>query len=163
VQPSPFYPAAPAGTRSQARVDERDVTRGGVMRERRRNYELMIVISPLHANEEGIAAAIDRVTQSIVSAGGEMSEVNQASPWGRRKLAYPIREYASGEASRRNFNEGYYVLLTFSLSAAKVADIERTLRLTDAVMRHLITVVEPKGSGEEEPAEGAEAVAEKAE
>jgi small subunit ribosomal protein S6 len=92
-----------------------------------------------------------------------MSGVNQASPWGRRKLAYPIREYASGEASRRNFTEGYYALLTFSLSAGKVAEVERTLRLTDAVMRHLIIVVEQKGSGEEVPVEGAEAVAEKAE
>lgn len=133
------------------------------MRERRRNYELMIIISPLHANEEGIAATIERLTQSIEGAGGEVGSTNQAPPWGRRKLAYPIREYASGEASRRNFTEGYYVLFTFSLSAGKVAELERTLKLTDAVMRHLITVVEQKSGGESEGAEDAEAVAEKAE
>ncbi|NTV62278.1 MAG: 30S ribosomal protein S6 [Oscillochloris sp.] len=132
------------------------------MRERRRNYELMIIISPLHANEEGITATIDRISHAIVSAGGEVAGVNQAPPWGRRKLAYPIREYASGEASRRNFTEGYYALFTFSLSASKVADVERTLKLTDSVMRHLITVVEQKGA-QGEAAEAVEAVAEKAE
>ncbi|MBX0330418.1 30S ribosomal protein S6 [Oscillochloris sp. ZM17-4] len=133
------------------------------MRERRRNYELMIIINPLHANEEGIAAAIERVTHSIQNAGGEVTSVNQASPWGRRKLAYPIREYASGEASRRNFTEGYYVLFTFGLSAGKVTDVERTLKLSDAVMRHLITVIEQKGSSADEAPEAVEAVAEQAE
>jgi small subunit ribosomal protein S6 len=133
------------------------------VRERRRNYELMIIISPLHANEEGINATIDRLSQSITGSGGEISGVNQAPPWGRRKLAYPIREYASGEASRRNFTEGYYVLFTFSLSASKVGDVERTLKLTDSVMRHLITVVEQRGSSEEASTEDAEAVADKAE
>lgn len=133
------------------------------MRERRRNYELMVIISPLYANEEGITATIERITQVLEGAGGEMANVNHSPPWGRRKLAYPIREYASGEASRRSFNEGYYVLLTFSLSAGKVAELERTLKLTDAVMRHLITVVEHKSGGEGEGAEDAEAVAEKSE
>lgn len=115
------------------------------MRERRRDYELMVIISPLQANEEGVKAAVERIKQSIEAAGGEMSAVNHSAPWGRRKLAYPIREYAGGEASRRNFTEGYYVLIHFSLSAAKVAEVERTIKFTDAIMRHLITVIEPKG------------------
>lgn len=133
------------------------------MRERRRSYELMIIISPLYANEEGITATIERISQSITGAGGEVSGVNQAPPWGRRKLAYPIREYASGEASRRNFTEGYYALFTFSLSASKVAEVERTLKLSDSVMRHLITVVEQKGGSESDAAEATETIAEKAE
>jgi small subunit ribosomal protein S6 len=116
------------------------------VRERRRDYELMIIISPLQANEDGIKAAIERVKQSVESSGGAVSAVNHAAPWGRRKLAYPIREYAGGEASRRNFSEGYYVLIHFSLSAAKVAEVERTIKLTDAIMRHLITVIETKAS-----------------
>ncbi len=133
------------------------------MRERRRNYELMMIISPLHANEEGVTAAIDRISQSIQSAGGEVASINHSSPWGRRKLAYPIREYASGEASRRSFSEGYYVLVAFSISAGKVVELERTLKLSDAVMRYLVTVVEQRGSSAAEAAEPAEAVAEKAE
>ncbi len=132
------------------------------MRERRRDYEMVFIISPLHANEEGVAAAVDRLRQTIETNGGEVTSTNQGAPWGRRKLAYPIREYVSGEASRRNFSEGYYVLMTFSLGAAKVAELERTIKLTDSILRHLITLIEQKGAALP-PAESAEPVAEKSE
>ncbi len=112
------------------------------MRERRRDYELMFIISPLHTNEESIAAIIERIKHTITTSGGEVVTVDHSPPWGRRKLAYPIREYAGGEASRRNFTEGFYVLLHFSLASSKVSEVERTLKLTDPVLRHLITVVE---------------------
>ncbi|WP_129672494.1 30S ribosomal protein S6 [Candidatus Chloroploca sp. Khr17] len=115
------------------------------MRERRREYELMIVISPLNANEEGVTATLDRLRDTIQTAGGEITGINQSPPWGRRKLAYTIREYVSGEASRRNFSEGYYVLINLTLSASKVIELERTIKLTDAILRHLMTVIEPKG------------------
>lgn len=112
------------------------------MRERRRDYELMLVISPLHASEEGVTAVLDRVRQSIATEGGEVSGFEHSPPWGRRKLAYPIREYAGGEASRRNFTEGFYVLMHFSLASSKVTEVERTLKFTDGVLRYLITVIE---------------------
>lgn len=132
------------------------------MRERRRDYELMIIISPLNATEEGVTAIIDRLRNSIEAEGGEVTAVNQSSPWGRRKLAYPIREYVSGEASRRSFSEGYYVLMNVSLSSAKVVELERTIKLTDSILRHLITVVEHKATAPV-PAESSAAVAEKGE
>lgn len=133
------------------------------MRERRRDYEMVFIISPLNANEEGVAATVDRLRQTIEANGGELTSVNQSAPWGRRKLAYPIREYVSGEASRRNFSEGYYVMFTFSLSAAKVIELERTIKLTDTILRHLITVIEQKGGATPPPAESTEPVAEKSE
>jgi small subunit ribosomal protein S6 len=132
------------------------------VRERRRDYELVFVISPLAANEDGINGIVERFRGSIQSVGGEVTSVNQSAPWGRRKLAYPIREYVSGEASRRNFTEGYYVMMTFTLSAARVIELERTIKLTDTVLRHLITLVETKGNAAAAP-EAAEAVAEKGE
>lgn len=130
------------------------------MRERRRDYELMFVVSPLAANEEGVAAVVERLRGVVQGNGGEVTAVNQTAPWGRRKLAYPIREYVSGEASRRNFTEGFYVLMHFSLGAAKVLELERTIKLTDTILRHLITLVETKGSTAATP-EVAEAVADK--
>jgi small subunit ribosomal protein S6 len=131
------------------------------VRERRRDYELMVIVNPLHANEEGITAVVDRLTQTIESNGGAVTGVNQSPPWGRRKLAYPIRDYVSGEASRRSFSEGYYLLLHFSLSAAKVIDLERTIKLTDAILRHLVTLVEHKAVVVDSPE--AEEVAEESE
>lgn len=114
------------------------------MRERRRDYELMFIISPLRSSEDEITAAITRVQQAITAAGGEVTNTDHTPPWGRRKFAYPIRDYAEGEASRRAFNEGYYVLVHFSLPAARVPDVERTLKLSDAILRYLLTLIEPK-------------------
>ena len=115
------------------------------MRERRRDYELLFIISPLRSSEEEITAAINRVRQAITTAGGEIASVDQSPPWGRRKFAYPIREYAEGEASRRAFNEGYYVLCHLNLAASRVIDLERSLKLNDSVLRHMMTLVEIKG------------------
>lgn len=115
------------------------------MRERRRDYELMFIISPLHSSEEEVAATIGRVHQAITAAGGEVADTDHTSPWGRRKFAYPIREYAEGEASRRAFNEGYYVLCHFSLPASRVPDVERPLKLSDTIIRYLLTLVDTRG------------------
>ncbi|MFO7169156.1 MAG: 30S ribosomal protein S6 [Chloroflexota bacterium] len=114
------------------------------MRERRRDYEMMYIISPLRSTEEEIAATIDRVSQAITSLGGTVTSTTHSAPWGRRKFAYPIREYAEGEPSRRVFTEGYYVLTHFNLAADKIAELERTLKLTDAVLRYLLTVVDSR-------------------
>jgi small subunit ribosomal protein S6 len=112
------------------------------MRERRRDYELMFIISPLRSSEEEINTTISRVHQAITTVGGEIADTDQTPPWGRRKFAYPIREYAEGEPSRRAFNEGYYVLCHFKLPAARVPDVERSLKLNDAVLRYLFTLVD---------------------
>ena len=114
------------------------------MRERRRDYELLFIISPLRTSEEEITTAINRVRQSITAVGGEVTSVDQSAPWGRRKFAYPIREYAEGEASRRPFNEGYYALCHFSLSTSQIPAIERALKLNDAVLRYLLTLVDAR-------------------
>jgi len=114
------------------------------MRERRRDYELLFIVSPLRSSEDEIANAVNRVRQSIAGAGGEMTDVDQSPPWGRRKFAYPIREYAEGEASRRPFNEGIYVLCHFNLASTRIPEIERALKLNDSVLRYLMTLVDPR-------------------
>ena len=121
------------------------------MRERRRDYELLFIVSPLRSSEDEIASAINRVRQSIAGAGGEMTDVDQSPPWGRRKFAYPIREYAEGEASRRPFNEGIYVLCHFNLASTRIPEIERALKLNDSVLRYLLTLVDPRTLGKGRP------------
>jgi small subunit ribosomal protein S6 len=115
------------------------------MRERRRDYELMLIISPLHSGEEEVAAILDRLTQSVSSLGGELVDFNHSAPWGRRKFAYPIRAYSEGEASRRVFTEGFYVLLHFKLPTDQITEFERPLKLTDAILRYMLTSAEPTG------------------
>ncbi len=115
------------------------------MRVRQRDYELMFIISPLRSSEDDINNTIGRVQQNITNAGGQIGTVEQGPPWGRRKFAYPIRKYAEGEASRRPFTEGYYVLINFSLPTNQIPEIDRALKLNDAVLRHLLLLVEHKG------------------
>lgn len=115
------------------------------MRERRHEYELLFIISPLRATEEEITTTIDRLSQTIVNLGGEVIDFTHTAPWGRRKFAYPIREYAEGEASRRIFTEGYYVLSHFKLPTTKVAEFERPLKLADSILRYMLTLVDARG------------------
>jgi small subunit ribosomal protein S6 len=115
------------------------------VRERRREYELLFIISPLQSSEEQIQAVIQRVQQTVGSIGGEIISTDTSTPWGRRKFAYPIREYAEGEPSRRNFTEGYYVLITFSSVSTRLGELERSLKLSDAVLRYMLTLVEKQG------------------
>lgn len=93
-----------------------------------RGYELMYIVSP-EKDEEGTAALIARVNEAIETLGGKVEEVLQTEPWGRRRLAYPIGR----------FEEGYYVLTHFSAEAEKLAELERVLKLSDGILRYLLT------------------------
>lgn len=116
------------------------------MRERRRDYELLFIIPPIRMSDEEIRNTIERISQTITNLGGVVTSTNHAPPWGRRKFAYPIRAYVEGEASRRVFTEGYYVLMHFQMAADRVAELERLLKLNDAVLRYLLTLVEVRGT-----------------
>ncbi len=117
------------------------------MRERMRNYELMLVINPLHADEDNIDAIVGRIQDTVEAGGGALDSVNYETPWGRRKLAYSIRAYAGGEASRRIFTEGFYMLFQFSLPSVQVAELERTIKFMDFVLRHLVILAENQTVG----------------
>ena len=80
-----------------------------------------------------------------------MTDVDQSPPWGRRKFAYPIREYAEGEPSRRPFNEGSYVRCHFNLASTRIPEVERALKLNDSVLRYLLTLVDPRTIGKGRP------------
>ncbi|NJP06954.1 MAG: 30S ribosomal protein S6 [Chloroflexaceae bacterium] len=114
------------------------------MRERRRTYELMIVINPLFASDDEIEAMIQRIAESIEASKGELLGADHSTPWGRRRLAYPIRAYLGGESSRRSFMEGYYILFQMILPSSQVIEVERTVKLADTILRYLLTEFDPK-------------------
>lgn len=89
-----------------------------------RRYELMLVLRP-DAPDERIAAIIDRATRQVTADGGQIIKV---APWGRRRLAYPIERY----------REGSYHIVVFEGAPGTIAEIERTLLITEEVLRHLI-------------------------
>ena len=93
-----------------------------------RRYELMLVLRP-DAAEDRVQATLDRTTRGIAAAGGQIVKV---SPWGRRRLAYPIGQH----------REGSYYLLLFDAPSEAIGELERSLLITEEVMRHLVTRVE---------------------
>lgn len=115
-----------------------------------RTYELMTVFSP-DVPEDEIQATIDRVVGYITTATGELVDVNRDSPWGRRRLAYPIRH------ASRDVRDGFYTLYHFNVAPHRVEEIERELRLNDRVMRYLVTQYTPRPvAGAPQPAETSE-------
>jgi len=105
-----------------------------------RTYELMMIAEP-ELDEEGVAAVTERVQQVITNNGGEVIKVKQM---GRRKLAYPIQ--------RRR--EGHYVLIHANMERETITELERNLRLSEDVFRHLLVrldeVQAPAGETAEE-------------
>ena len=89
-----------------------------------RPYEVMIIIDP-GLDDDVIRAEVDRAVELIRSRGGTPGRVDR---WGRRRLAYEI-------AHKR---EGYYVLLEAVAEPAVMTELDRTLHLADAVIRHKV-------------------------
>ncbi len=87
------------------------------------NYELMFIIDPALEDEKKDATV--ETVKGIIEADGTVGEVDV---WGLKKLAYPIQKK----------NEGYYVVVTFQASPELPKELDRRLRISEAVMRHLI-------------------------
>jgi len=83
--------------------------------------------------EEELQAAITRVSDILTGAEGTVSIINREAPWGRRRLAYPIRH------GSRDVRDGFYALYYVELDSQSVLEVERDLKLMDNLMRYLIT------------------------
>ena len=90
-----------------------------------RRYELMLILRP-DAPDDKAAAVIDRTTRYVVSSGGQIIKV---APWGRRRLAYPIDRH----------RDGSYHILVFEAPAEAIVELERSLQITEDVLRYLVT------------------------
>jgi len=89
-----------------------------------RRYELMLVFRP-DAPDEQTAGIIDRTTRQITGDGGQIIKV---APWGRRRLAYPIDRH----------REGSYHIVVFEAPTTSIVELERSLLITEDVLRHLV-------------------------
>lgn len=88
---------------------------------RTRRYETMIVLKT-DLQEAGVKEQAERVRKLLETQGAVVAGVHE---WGLRELAYMI------EKERR----GYYLLAEFTGPATAVAELERTLKLSDVVLR----------------------------
>lgn len=88
-----------------------------------KNYEVMFIIDPT-LEDDAKAATIETV-KGIIAADGV---VDKEDVWGMRKLAYPIQKK----------NEGYYVVIEFKANHTLPKELDRRMRISDNIIRHLI-------------------------
>lgn len=88
----------------------------------------MYVVRPT-VDEQALAAVNEKVERFITTGGGS---ILKRDDWGKRRLASPIVK----------ITEGFYSVLQFDLPASAVRELDRSLKLTEEVMRFLITRVE---------------------
>ena len=93
------------------------------------NYEVMFILDPALEDDKK-EAAIEAVKEIISSEG----EVGNTDVWGMRKLAYPIQKK----------NEGYYVVIEFKGEPTLPKELDRRLKISDNVMRHIIVIKDEK-------------------
>lgn len=116
-------------------------------------YETTVIFDP-GLEEARINEEVERITQPIAQAGGEVIDVQR---WGKKKLAYNIRK-------RR---DGTYIHVKHKSPAELIAEMDRRFRLNESILRHL-TILAPKespraaeeaGKADEARAEGTKAPA----
>lgn len=100
------------------------------------SYELMFIIKP-ELDDDQVATATDRVHQLVVANGGN---VTKTASWGRRRLAYKVGQ----------FREGHYVVSNFDIGSDKIIELERVLKISDTVFRHLLVRREAPAIGQTE-------------
>lgn len=87
-------------------------------------YELLFFVDP-SITEEQRAGVMKRIDVAITENGGTIDKVDN---WGKRKLAYEIDK----------LTEGDYTLINFQADPTQIAELDRVLRINDAVKRHMV-------------------------
>lgn len=93
-----------------------------------RQYELVYITAP-DITEDALAELHQQVATVVDRFSGV---IERTEPWGRRKLAYEIGRQ----------REGVYVLEVINGPPQMTTELDRRLRVTDTVLRHLIVRVD---------------------
>ena len=93
-----------------------------------RKYELVYVVSP-EATDEQVADLHAQVEAIVQRIGGQ---IDRTENWGRRKLAYEIGRH----------KEGTYVLEAITGGGELMKEIDRRLKVSDLIIRHLVVRID---------------------
>ncbi len=88
-------------------------------------YEMLYILDPA-TPDEAKEAVIAKFENVVTSNGGTVEKTDK---WGMKKLQYPINRKS----------EGYYVVMSFEAGPTLVEELKRVSRITDEVVRRLIT------------------------
>src|SRR5689334_21718848 len=84
-------------------------------------YELMVILDP-EIDERTVAPSLDKFLGVIRNDGGTIENIDI---WGRRRLAYEIQKKS----------EGIYAVVNFTATSEATLELDRQLKLSEAVMR----------------------------
>ena len=84
-------------------------------------YELMVLLDP-EIDERTVAPSLDKFLGVIRKDGGTVDKVDI---WGRRRLAYEINKKT----------EGIYAVVSMTSTGEATKELDRQLKLSEAVMR----------------------------
>jgi small subunit ribosomal protein S6 len=93
-----------------------------------RVYEILFIADP-NLGEPEVDALTALVQGYVEKEGGRIQKIEK---WGKKRLAYTVHKQ----------REGYYVLLVVEGGAALVKEVERRMRVTEGVIRHLTVRVD---------------------
>ena len=88
-------------------------------------YEVLYILEA-ELSDEAKGALVDKFAGVVTGMGGEVTTIDK---WGDREYAYPI-DYKT---------TGYYTLMNFSADSNVPAELERQMRITDGVVRFMVT------------------------
>ncbi len=88
-------------------------------------YEVLYILDS-ELTEENKNALVDKFAAVITGMGGEVTTVDK---WGDKELAYPINYKTSG----------FYTLMNFDGDSTVPAELERQMRISDGVIRFMVT------------------------
>ena len=88
-----------------------------------RHYEVVFLVHP--DQSEQVPGMVERYTAMIEGNG---SIIHRSEDWGRRQLAYPIKD----------IHKAHYVLFNIEADQKTLDEMESAFRFNDAVLRHII-------------------------
>ena len=97
-----------------------------------RGYEALIILKSAGSEQE-IARVSSQVDETVKKTGGR---IETSQNLGRRRLAFRIGRQA----------EGYYQLIRFQASTDQIVELERLLKLNDAIVRFMVLNAEELGT-----------------
>ena len=88
------------------------------------NYELIYILDP-DLTEEQLTENVTRITAIARDGGAQTQEPDR---WPKRRLAYEIK----------GKREGFYVVERMQAEPEAMAELDRVLKLTEPVLRHMV-------------------------
>ena len=88
-----------------------------------RHYEIVFLVHP--DQSEQVPGMVERY-KALIEGNGSI--VHRSEDWGRRQLAYPIKD----------IHKAHYVLFNIEADQKTLDELESAFRFNDAVLRHMI-------------------------